>query len=171
MKKALLLVIGLLTVVMVAQEKSSITVQESTVATGVVVVTWDLNGKSVDLQCTQSMPACTRLKTGKIRHGATAQESRSVRLPERRPIPCGQQDTTSARRVGEYCLNQKLRDAVAKTRAVSAGSSDEPQGRAELRELRVDYRPVSNLFFSRLARLLRWFYAPSEDCPPPPGGL
>ena len=65
MKKALLLVIGLLTVVMVAQEKSSITVQESTVATGVVVVTWDLNGKSVDLQCTQSMPACTRLKTGK----------------------------------------------------------------------------------------------------------
>ena len=107
MKKALLLVIVLWTVVALAQEKSPITVKESTVATGVVIMTVDLKGKSVDLQCTQSMPACAQLKTG---------EYVMVQLPKNRGLydcqnvdvyPADAQETTTAQRVGEYCLNQK----------------------------------------------------------------
>ena len=69
--------------------------KESTVATGVVIVTVDLHGKSVDLQCTRSMPACTELKTGKYV---------MVQLPKNRGLydcqnvdvfPADRQDTTT----------------------------------------------------------------------------
>jgi len=52
-------------VVVLAQEKTPITVKDTSVATGVIILSVDLNGKSVDLQSTGSMPARTQLKTGR----------------------------------------------------------------------------------------------------------
>ena len=107
MKEARVLLVVSLTVVMLAQEKTPITVKETTSASGVIIVTVDLNGKSVDLQCTENMPACARLKTGKYV---------MVQLPKNRGLyDCQNVDvysaegreTTTAQRIGEYCMIQK----------------------------------------------------------------
>jgi len=107
MKEARVLLVVSLTVVMRAQEKTPITVKESTSASGVIIVTVDLNGKAVDLQCTENMPACRQLKTGKYV---------MVRLPKNRGVydcqnvdvyPAEAQETTTAQRIGEYCVIQK----------------------------------------------------------------
>jgi len=107
MKKALILLAILVAVVVLAQEKPSpIVVKEATTATGVVIVTADLAGKSVELQCTQSMPACVSLKNGKYT---------MVQLPKNHGMydcqnvdifPEGA-DPATAQRVGTYCLNGK----------------------------------------------------------------
>lgn len=108
MKKAWFLLLVFCAVVLVAQDKSStITVKEATVATGVVIVTADMNGKSVDLQCTQSMPLCTQLKNGKYA---------VVLLPKNRGMydcqnvdvyPANSPNLEAAEKIGEFCLIQK----------------------------------------------------------------
>lgn len=107
-KKTLILLIVLLAVVVVlAQEKSSIVVRDATVTSGVVIVTVDMGGKSVDLQCTQSMPDCTTLKSGKYL---------MVQLPKNRGMyDCQNVDVyaadteniDTAQKLGQYCLIQK----------------------------------------------------------------
>jgi hypothetical protein len=107
MKKALILLAVLVAVVVLAQQQSSpIVVKEATIATGVVIVTADFGGKSVELQCTQSMPACVSLKNGKYT---------MVQLPKNHGMYDCQNvdvfqdgaDLATAQRIGEYCLNQK----------------------------------------------------------------
>jgi hypothetical protein len=107
MKKASILLLVLFAVALLAQEKSTITVKEATVATGVVIMTADLNGKSVDLQCTQSMPLCTTLKNGKYvmvqlpkNHGMYDCQNVDV-------FPADTQDPETGKKIGEYCLMQK----------------------------------------------------------------
>ena len=97
----------LLPVGIVAQEKSSIIVKDTTVATGAIIVTIETAGNSVDLQCTQGMPACTELKAGKYL---------MVQLPKNRGLydcqnvdvyPADTPDPAKAQRLGAYCLVQK----------------------------------------------------------------
>lgn len=104
MRKPFALLLVLVTAGIVAQEKSSITVKDTTVATGAIIVTIETAGKSVDLQCTQGMPACTELKAGKYL---------MVQLPKNRGLydcqnvdvyPADTQDPAKAQRLGAYCL-------------------------------------------------------------------
>ncbi len=107
MKKVLILLAILVAVVVLAQQKTStIVVTDTTIATGEVIVTANLGGKSVELQCTQSMPACTSLKNGKYQ---------IVQLPKNHGMYDCQNvhvfaetaDPETAQRIGEYCLIQK----------------------------------------------------------------
>lgn len=90
-------------VMLLAQEKSLITVKESTTTTGVVIITAAENGKPLELQCNQSMSACTALKPG---------EYWMVRLPKNYGMyDCANvdlfpksADPESGEKVGEYCL-------------------------------------------------------------------
>ncbi len=107
MKKALILLVVLAAVIVLAQpQTSSIVVKEATVATGEVIVSAELGGKSVELQCTQSMPGCVSLKAGKYvmvqlpkNHGMYDCQNVDI-------FPNGA-DPATAQRVGTYCLNQK----------------------------------------------------------------
>jgi hypothetical protein len=107
MKKALMLLVILLALVTLAQEKSSpIMVKEATTTTGVVIVTADMAGKSVQLQCTASMPDCAALKNGKYvivllpkNHGMYDCQNVDVYAPDANPA--------TDQRIGEYCLTQK----------------------------------------------------------------
>ncbi|MBZ5704305.1 MAG: hypothetical protein LAN63_03060 [Acidobacteriia bacterium] len=91
---------------LLAQEKSQITVTESTVTTGVVIVSAHAAGKPVELQCNQSMSGCTILKAG---------EYWMVRLPKNHGIyDCANvdlfpksADPETSEKIGEYCLIQK----------------------------------------------------------------
>jgi hypothetical protein len=93
-------------VVLLAQEKSQITVKESTVMTGVVIITANENGKTLELQCNQSMAACTVLKPG---------EYWMVRLPKNYGMyDCANvdlfpksADPGTGEKIGEYCLMHK----------------------------------------------------------------
>ena len=106
MKKVLILLVVLAAVIVLAQQPSSIVVKEATVATGEVIVTANLGGKPVELQCTQSMPACVSLKAGKYV---------LVQLPKNHGMYDCQNvdifadgaDPATAQRIGEYCLNQR----------------------------------------------------------------
>lgn len=106
MKRSLILLVLLAAAVLLAQEKSQITVKESTVSTGVVIVTANAAGKPVELQCNQSMSACTVLKPG---------EYWMVRLPKNHGMyDCANvdlfpksADPETSEKIGEYCLIQK----------------------------------------------------------------
>jgi hypothetical protein len=106
MKRSLILVVLLAAAALLAQEKSQITVKESTVSTGVVIVTANAAGKPVELQCNQSMSACTVLKPG---------DYWMVRLPKNHGMyDCANvdlfpksADPETGEKVGEYCLIQK----------------------------------------------------------------
>jgi len=106
MKKALVLLVILTATALAEQQTLSIMVKEATVATGVVIITADMAGKSVELQCTQSMPGCVSLKNGKYL---------MVQLPKNHGMyDCQNVDVfqeganpTSAQRLGAYCLNEK----------------------------------------------------------------
>ena len=107
MKKALILLAFFAAVAVMAQQPpSAIVVKDATVATGVVIVTADLGGKPIELQCTQSMSACVSLKTGKYM---------MVQLPKNHGMydcqnvniyPDGANPAT-AEKIGQYCLNPK----------------------------------------------------------------
>ncbi|MBZ5596704.1 MAG: hypothetical protein LAN83_00135 [Acidobacteriia bacterium] len=105
-RSVVLLVLLAAAVVLLAQEKSPITVKESTVMTGVVVVTAEMAGRPLELQCNQSMAACTALKPG---------EYWMVRLPKNHGMyDCANvdlfpksADPETSEKIGEYCLTQK----------------------------------------------------------------
>ena len=106
MKRSLILLVLLAAAALLAQEKSQITVKETTVSTGVVIVTANAAGKPVELQCNQSMSACTVLKPG---------EYWMVRLPKNHGMyDCANidlfpksADPETSEKIGEYCLIQK----------------------------------------------------------------
>jgi hypothetical protein len=106
MKRVLILLLLLAAVALLAQEKSQITVKETTVSTGVVIVTANAAGKPVELQCNQSMSACTVLKAG---------DYWMVRLPKNHGMyDCANvdlfpksADPETSEKIGEYCLIQK----------------------------------------------------------------
>ena len=106
MKRSLILLVLLAAAALLAQEKSQITVKETTVSTGVVIVTANMAGKPVELQCNQSMSACTVLKPG---------EYWMVRLPKNHGMyDCANidlfpksADPETSEKIGEYCLIQK----------------------------------------------------------------
>lgn len=106
MKRSLILLVLLAAAALLAQEKSQITVKETTVSTGVVIVTANAAGKPVELQCNQSMSACTVLKPG---------DYWMVRLPKNHGMyDCANvdlfpksADPETSEKIGEYCLIQK----------------------------------------------------------------
>jgi hypothetical protein len=106
MKRGLILLLLLAAAALLAQEKSQITVKETTVSTGVVIVTANAAGKPVELQCNQSMSACTVLKPG---------DYWMVRLPKNHGMyDCANvdlfpksADPETSEKIGEYCLIQK----------------------------------------------------------------
>lgn len=106
MKRSLILLVLLAAAALLAQEKSQITVKETAVSTGVVIVTANAAGKPVELQCNQSMSACTVLKPG---------EYWMVRLPKNHGMyDCANvdlfpksADPETSEKIGEYCLIQK----------------------------------------------------------------
>ena len=106
MKKIILLVIIVTAVLVLAQEKLSLVVKDSSTYTGVVIVNAELAGKAVELQCNQNASACTLLKSGKYT---------MVVLPKNWGMyDCKNVDvyqetanTETDQKLGEYCLIQK----------------------------------------------------------------
>ena len=107
MRKSIALFIVLISVQLFAQEKSLVTVKDTVTTSGVIVVTIQENGKSVDIQCTQSFPNCTAPAAG---------EYWMVRLPKNHGLydcanvdlyPKSTQASSTDQVVGEYCLNTK----------------------------------------------------------------
>jgi hypothetical protein len=107
MKKALILLAFFVAITVLAQQPPSpIVVKDATAATGVVIVSADLDGKPIELQCTQNMSACVSLKPGKYvmvqlpkNHGMY--DCQNVNI-----YPDGANPAT-AEKIGQYCLNPK----------------------------------------------------------------
>ena len=103
MKKAIVLFLLVSAIVVLAQEPGAITVKESFTNTGVVIVSADMSGKTVELQCNVASPSCSVLKPGKYL---------MVQLPKNHGMyDCQNADVFNAAanpstdpRVGEYCL-------------------------------------------------------------------
>jgi NAD(P)H-flavin reductase len=104
--KKLALFILLASIVLCAQDKSSVIVKSSQVASGVVLVTISETGKAFDLQCNDGHAFCKALKPGQYL---------MVRLPKNRGMyDCQNVDVFSVsadpetdEKLAEYCLNQK----------------------------------------------------------------
>ena len=94
-------------VVIVAQNKTAITVKGSEVVSGVILVSVVKDGKPVELQCNHGFPSCNSLKAGQYtlvelppNHGMY--ECKDVEVYG---DPATGADPT--KKVGEYCLNEK----------------------------------------------------------------
>lgn len=106
MKKAIVLFLFVAAVLALAQEKSAITVKDSSVSTGVVIVSAEMGGKPVELQCNLNTPSCVQLKPGKYQ---------MVQLPKNYGMyDCQNADVYDLsatpgtdQRIGEYCLTVK----------------------------------------------------------------
>jgi len=104
-KLTALLVVGF-AVLVLAQDKLTLTVKDSSSTTGVVIVEAQLAGKSVDLQCNEGSPDCKALK-----HGSYI----AIKLPKNHGMyDCQNVDVFDVsanpetdQRLGEYCLNEK----------------------------------------------------------------
>ena len=108
MKKNILLFIVLVAVQLLALDKTLITVKDSSVNNGVIIVTIREGGKPQELQCNQSAPNCTAPKPG---------DYWMVRLPKNHGLyDCANVDlypqsvdpeNEEAQVFGEYCLAEK----------------------------------------------------------------
>jgi hypothetical protein len=107
MKKSICVFILLMAVQLFAADKSLITVKDSTVSNGVVIVTISESGKAYELQCNQSSSNCKGLK---------AADYWMVRLPKNHGLyDCSNvdlyQQTANVDEhdqvLGEYCINEK----------------------------------------------------------------
>ena len=106
MKRAVIFFLLASAIVLLAQEATTITVKESSTTTGVVIVSADMSGKTVELQCNVTSPSCTPLKVGKYQlvqlpknHGMYDCQNADVYEPTANPA--------SDQRLGEYCLTVK----------------------------------------------------------------
>ena len=103
MKKAIVLFLLVAAVLVLAQEMTLITVKDSSTTTGVVIVSANMSGKSVELQCNVSTPSCAPLKAGKYQ---------MVTLPKNHGMyDCQNADVYDLsanperdQKIGEYCL-------------------------------------------------------------------
>jgi len=107
MKKTALLVLILAAWPLLAVDKSTINVKQTSVSGDVVLVTIQESGKSLELQCTKNAPNCAVPPAGTYW---------MVRLPENHGYyDCANVDIysqaadpdTGGKLFGEYCLNQK----------------------------------------------------------------
>lgn len=106
MRKAIFVFIALVVIVAYAQEKSVITVKESTLSTGVVVIDIQTGGKSAELQCNQGPSTCKLLKPGKYtmvelpkNHGMYDCQNADIYTETGNPV--------TDEKIGEYCLIRK----------------------------------------------------------------
>jgi hypothetical protein len=106
MKKAVAGLMLLLVAFALAQEKSILTVKDSWVATGVVIVEAQSAGKTVELQCNQGSAQCVQLKKGNyvmlmLPKNYGMYDCQNVDIyPE-------SADPENTEKLGEYCLNTK----------------------------------------------------------------
>ena len=105
MRKIILLVIIVMAVTAQAQEKTLLVVKDTSTANGVVIVTAETSGKSVELQCNQSSSGCNPLKSSRYlmvvlpkNHGMYDCKNVDVYRESANP------DTDE--KLGEYCLMQ-----------------------------------------------------------------
>jgi len=107
MKKSIALLLLVCAAPLFAQDKSPITVKDSTVNNGVVIVNIHESGKPFELQCNQSAPHCTAPQPGSYW---------MVRLPKNHGLyDCANVDLylqsdnseNPDKILGEYCINQK----------------------------------------------------------------
>ena len=106
MKKVILLVLLVMAVAVLAQDKATLTVKDSSTYTGVVIVNAETGGKVVELQCNQNASACTTLKPGKYTMVVLPKnwgmyDCKNVDVYQETANP----DTDQ--KLGEYCLIQK----------------------------------------------------------------
>jgi hypothetical protein len=106
MKRILIVLMLLAATQLLAADKSLVTVKDSSVSNGVVIVNIHEEGKSFELQCTQSAPFCKATQAGSYW---------MVRLPKNHGLyDCDNvdlfpqsEDPENAQKVGEFCLNSK----------------------------------------------------------------
>jgi len=106
MKSFLFTLLVFSAVLMLAQEKTLITVKSSTTASGVILVTIRQDNKPSELQCTQTAPNCVAPQAG---------DYWMVKLPPNHGLyDCDNvdlfahsDDPESAQKIGEFCLNSK----------------------------------------------------------------
>lgn len=107
MKKSTCVFILLVGAQLFAVDKSLITVKDSTVNNGVVIVSISESGKGYELQCNQSSSYCKALKSG---------DYLMVRLPKNHGLyDCSNVDLYAQSAnvdehdqvLGEYCINEK----------------------------------------------------------------
>ena len=106
MKRATVLFLLISAIMVLAQEQTTITVKESSTVSGVVIVSGDLEGKGIELQCNVTSPSCQPLKPGKYQ---------MVQLPKNHGMYDCQnadvfeigKDTATDQRLAEYCLTVK----------------------------------------------------------------
>jgi hypothetical protein len=106
MRKVMVLFLLASAILVLAQEQNTITVKESSTVSGVVIVSGEMQGKSIDLQCNASSPSCQALKPGKYL---------MLQLPKNRGMYDCQnadvfelgKDTATDQRLAEYCLTVK----------------------------------------------------------------
>ncbi len=104
MKTLLVCLILFVSMHVLAEEKTKVTVKGSEKTNGVIVVTINDGKKLAELNCNDGFPGCTAPKPG---------EYWLVKLPKNRGVyecqnvdlfPGTAEDTESADKVGEYCL-------------------------------------------------------------------
>ncbi len=104
MKKLLVYMVLLVSVQVLAEEKTKVTVKSIEKNNGVVIVTINDGKKSTELNCNDGFPGCASPKLG---------EYWLVKLPKNHGVydcqnvdlfPGTVDDTDSAAKVGEYCL-------------------------------------------------------------------
>jgi len=101
--KKIIVILALIAVPLFAEEKSQVTVKSVEKNNGVVLVTVNENGKSLELQCNEGASFCSVVKPG---------EYQMVRLPKNRGLYDCQNvdlfnvgsDPDSDQRLGQYCL-------------------------------------------------------------------
>jgi len=107
MKKVIILFALLFAAQVFAADKSLVTVKDSTVNNGVILVTIRESGKAFELQCNQTAPNCNAAKPG---------DYWMVRLPKNYGLydcnnvdlyPQSANPEDQGQLLGEYCLNEK----------------------------------------------------------------
>jgi len=107
MKQCIVLFLLICAAPLFAQDKSPITVKDTTASNGVVIVNINEAGKPFELQCNQSAPSCTAPKPGSYW---------MVRLPKNHGFyDCANVDLYAQpgnaqgqnELLGEYCINEK----------------------------------------------------------------
>lgn len=106
MKKTILVLFILTLALLLAQQKSVITVKDSSVATGVIIVDAQMAGKAVELQCNQETPGCTNLKRGTYLMVELPKNHGIYDCKDVQVFPESANPDTD-QKLGEYCLNQK----------------------------------------------------------------
>lgn len=106
MKKMLVLLVMGFAVMVLAQDKFNLTVKDSSTTTGVVIVSGQIAGRSVDLQCNAGSPDCKTLKAGtyiviKLPKNHGMYDCQNADVFEQAANP------DSDERIGEYCLYEK----------------------------------------------------------------